>query len=244
MENPKKEIPKALIVGGALMALFYILPATGINIAMSTAEAEAAGITDAFAILLTTLGVNQAIIRAVVVLVGLMFIYTMVANIASWSFGVNSVAKYAAEDGSLPKVFAKTNSEGVPYMASMMNGIVASVIVVIGIILDVKVSESASNLFWTFFSLSLVTLLISYIPLFLAFLKLRKVDKTERVYKVPGGNAMLNMITYVPFILLILGVVFTMFGDFSGEYISANLPLIIGVVVSFIIEEILVSRVK
>lgn len=244
MENPKKEIPKALIVGGALMALFYILPATGINIAMSTAEAEAAGITDAFAILLTTLGVNQAIIRAVVVVVGLMFIYTMVANIASWSFGVNSVAKYAAEDGSLPKVFAKTNSEGVPYMASMMNGIVASVIVVIGIILDVKVSESASNLFWTFFSLSLVTLLISYIPLFLAFLKLRKVDKTERVYKVPGGNAMLNMITYVPFVLLILGVVFTMFGNFSEEYISANLPLIIGVVVSFIIEEILVSRVK
>jgi hypothetical protein len=55
---------------------------------------------------------------------------------------------------------------------------------------------------------------------------------------------MISIITYVPFILLILGVIFTLFGDFSKEYIIENLPLIIGVIISFIIEEILVSKVK
>ena len=243
MENPKREIPKALIIGGALMALFYILPATGINIAMTTEQAEVAGITDSFAILLTQLGMNADLVRIIVIVVGLMFIYTMVANIVSWSFGVNSVAKYSADDGGLPKVFSKTNKEGVPYMASIMNGVVATVVVVLGIILGV-VSEEASNLFWTFFSFSLVTLLISYIPLFPAFLKLRKTDKTKRSYKVPGGPAMLNIITWVPFVLLIAGVVFTLFIDFTWASIQANLPVIIGVIVSFIIEEILVSRVK
>jgi len=173
MENPKKEIPKALIIGGFLMALFYVLPATGINIAMSLEDAEASGITESFAILLTNLGVNADIIRGIVIAVGLMFIYTMVANIVSWSFGVNSVAKYSAEDGGLPKLFAKTNKQGVPHVASILNGVVASIILIVGLILG-EVSETASNLFWTFFSLSLVTLLISYIPMFLAFLKLRK----------------------------------------------------------------------
>ena len=243
MENPKREIPKALIIGGVLMALFYILPATGVNIAMSLEEAEAAGITDSFLILLTRIGLNADITRAIVIVVGLMFIYTMVANIVSWSFGVNSVAKYSADDGGLPKVFSKTNKEGVPYMSSIMNGIVASVIIIIGIILG-EVSESASNLFWTFFSLSLVTLLISYIPLFLSFIKLRKTDKTERVYRVPGGKVMTALMAYVPFILLVLSVIFTLFGDFSGEYINSNIPLIIGVVVSVIIQEILAARVK
>ena len=243
MENPKREIPKALIVGGALMALFYILPATGINIAMTMDQAEASGITESFMILLTKIGMNPDMVRIIVITVGLMFIYTMVANITSWSFGVNSVAKYSADDGGLPKVFSKTNKDGVPYMASIMNGIVASIIVILGIILG-EVSESASNLFWTFFSLSLVTLLISYIPLFLAFLKLRKTDKTKRVYKVPGNDFMIKLFTYVPFVLLILGVIFTLFGDFTSEYISSNMPLIVGVIVSFIIEEILVSRVK
>lgn len=243
MENPKREIPKALIIGGVLMALFYILPATGVNIAMTLEEAEAAGITDSFLILLTRIGVNADITRAIVIIVGLMFIYTMVANIVSWSFGVNSVAKYSADDGGLPKVFSKTNKEGVPYMSSIMNGIVASVIIIIGIILG-EVSESASNLFWTFFSLSLVTLLISYIPLFLSFIKLRKTDKTERVYRVPGGKVMTALMAYVPFVLLVLSVIFTLFGDFSKDYISSNIPLIIGVIVSVIIQEILAARVK
>jgi len=243
MENPKKEIPKALIIGGALMALFYVLPATGINIAMSLEDAEASGITESFMILLTKLGMNADLVRVIVIVVGLMFIYTMVANITSWSFGVNSVAKYSADDGGLPKIFSKTNKDGVPHMASILNGVVASVIIVIGIVLG-EVSETASNLFWTFFSLSLITLLVSYVPLFLAFLKLRKADKTERVYKVPGGEGFIKVFAIVPFILLILGIVFTLFGDFSGEYISENMPLIIGVVVSFVVEEILVAKVK
>jgi len=243
MENPKKEIPKALIVGGALMALFYVLPATGINVAMSLEDAEASGITESFMILLTKLGMNADFVIVIVIVVGLMFIYTMVANIVSWSFGVNSVAKYSADDGGLPKIFSKTNKDGVPYMASILNGVVASVIVVVGVVLG-EVSETASNLFWMFFSLSLVTLLISYIPMFLAFLKLRKTDKTERVYKVPGGEGFIKVFAIVPFVLLILGVIFTLFGDFSAEYINENLPLIIGVVVSLIVQEILAARVK
>ncbi|MDD6272810.1 MAG: APC family permease [bacterium] len=244
MENPKKEIPKALIIGGALMALFYILPATGINIAMSVEDAEVAGITDSFALLLTSLGVSSNVIRVIVIAVGLMFIYTMVANIVSWSFGVNSVAKYSADDGGLPKLFSKTNKDGVPYMVAIMNGIVAAVIVILGIILGQFGSESANNLFWTFFSLSLVTLLISYMPIFPAFLKLRKTDKTERPYKVPGNKIVLNIITWLPFVLLTLSVIFTLFIDFTWDSIKANLPLIVGVIVSLIIQEFLASRVK
>ena len=243
MEEPKKEIPKALIIGGSLMALFYILPATGINIAMSLEDAEAAGITESFMILMTKLGMNPDFVRIIVIMVGMMFIYTMVANIVSWSFGVNSVAKYSADDGGLPKIFSKTNKDGVPYMASIMNGVVATIIVVLGIILG-EMSETASNLFWTFFSLSLVTLLISYIPMFLAFLKLRKEDKKKRVYKVPGSDSFVKVFAIVPFVLLILGVVFTLFGDFSAEYINENMPLIIGVVVSLVVQEILAARVK
>ncbi len=243
MENPKRDIPKALIIGGTLMAIFYILPATGINISMSLEDAEVAGITESFAILLGNLGVSDVVIRAVVIVAGLMFIYTMVANIVSWSFGVNSVAKYSADDGGLPKIFSKTNKKGVPYMASYMNGIVATFIIIVGIILS-YVSDEASNLFWTFFSLSLVTLLLSYVPLFLAFLKLRKTDKTKRVYKVPGGSVMTKVFTFVPLVLLILSIIFTLFIDFTYESIMANLPLILGVVVSLIIQEILVSRIK
>ncbi len=247
MENPKKEIPKALIIGGLLMAIFYILPATGFNIALSpdvVAEMDPENVVEVLTNLFKAVGIGSSIIGGLVIVAGFMFIYTFIANIASWSFGVNEVAKYAAEDGSMPKVFAKTNKEGVPTTAAIINGIVASIIVIAGAVAN-TLSESIGAGFSLFFCLSWITLLVGYIPMFLAFLKLRKEDKDiERPYKMPGGQVMIKLAAIVPFVLLILGVVFTIFGDFSVEYIQDNIPLIAGVALSFVMEEILVARIK
>ena len=247
MENPKKDIPKALIFGGLLMAIFYILPATGFNITLAPEVVEnldPENVVEVLNTLFKTVGLNPVIVNSAVIITGLMFIYTFVANIASWSFGVNEVAKYAAEDGSMPAVFKKTNKEGVPYMASIMNGIVASVIIIGGVIANM-ISEDFSAGFSLFFCLSWITLLIGYIPMFLAFLKLRKTEpKTNRPYKVPGSNFMIHVAAIVPFVILILGVVFTLFGDFTMETIKGSIPLYAGVIISFICEEILVARIK
>ncbi len=247
MDNPKKDIPKALIFGGLLMAVFYVLPATGFNIALNpdvVAEMDPENVVEVLNTLFVSVGIAPALLKVLLIVCGLMFIYTFIANIASWSFGVNAVAKYAADDGALPKGFSKVNKEGVPVNAAIINGVVASVIVVGGVIANL-ISEDFGAGFSLFFCLSWITLLVGYIPMFLAFLKLRKTDpKTKRVYKVPGGEGMIKVLAIVPFIILVLGVVFTIFGDFSLEYIQDNIPLIVGVVISFIIEEILVARVK
>ena len=247
MDDPKKDIPKALIFGGLLMAVFYVLPATGFNIALSpevVANMDPENVVEVLTALFTAVGLSAATIKLIVIVAGLMFIYTFVANIASWSFGVNEVAKYAAEDGSLPKAFIPVNKEGVPYMASIINGVVASIIVVGGILASF-VSEDFEAGFSLFFCLSWITLLISYAPMFLAFLKLRATDsKTKRVYKVPGGNLMITIATWVPFVILVLGILFTLFGDFTSEYIMDSIPLYAGVILSFICEEILVARIK
>ena len=248
MDNPKKDIPKALIFGGLLMALFYILPATGFNIALPANEdwigAGAEIVVDVLTALFTAVGIGAGPMKLLIIVMGLMFIYTFIANIASWSFGVNEVAAYAAKDGSMPKMFAETNKEGVPTKAAYINGVVASAIVIFGIIANL-ISEDFGAGFGLFFCLSWITLLVGYIPMFLAFLKLRKVDADrERPYQAPFKGVMLKVAAIVPFILLIAGVVFTIFGDFSAEYISENVPLIAGVILSFIIEEILVARIK
>ena len=247
MENPKREIPKALIIGGLLMAIFYILPATGFNIALSpeiVASMDPENVVEVLSALFTTVGMSEALARLIIIIAGYMFIYTFIANIASWSFGVNEVAKYAAEDGSMPKAFKETNKEEVPYKASIINGIVASAIVIFGVVANL-ISEDFGAGFSLFFCLSWITLLIGYIPMFLAFLKLRKTDsKTSRVYKVPGNDLVIKIATYVPFIILILGIVFTLFGDFSQEFIMDSIPLYAGVILSFICEEVLVARIK
>ncbi len=247
MDDPEKDIPKALIIGGLLMAIFYVLPATGFNIALSSdvvSKMDPANVVEVLTTLFTAANLSILAIKTLVIICGLMFIYTFIANIASWSFGVNAVAKYAADDGSMPKIFQKTNKEGVPYMAAIVNGIVAAVIVVLGVVAG-EISEDFSASFSLFFCLSWITLLVGYIPMFLAFLKLRKEDpKAKRPYKVPGNDVMIKIMAIVPFVILIAGVLFTIFGDFSLGYLQDNIPLVAGVVLSFIIEEILVARIK
>ena len=247
MDNPKKDIPKALLVGGLLMAVFYILPATGFNIALSSdvvANMDPENVVEVLTTLFTTVGIGASLVKTLVYVGGFMFIYTFIANIASWSFGVNEVAKYAAEDGSMPKQFTKTNKEGVPSRAAIINGIVASAIVIFGAIAN-EISEGFGAGFSLFFCLSWITLLVSYVPMFLAFLKLRKTDsKATRPYKVPGGKVLITLMAWVPFIILIAGIVFTLFGDFTWAYIKDSYPLYAGVILSLILQEILVSRIK
>ena len=246
MDDPKSQIPKALIFGGLLMAIFYVLPATGFNIALDpdvVAQMDPENVVEVLRAFFTTVGMGEALCNTMIIVCGIMFIYTFVANIASWSFGVNEVAKYAADDGSLPKAFSPVNEEGVPYKAAIINGVVASVICVGGVIAS-EISEDFSAGFSLFFCLSWITLLVGYIPMFLAFLKLRKTEPDKkRPYKMPGSNGFVTCYTIVAFVLLVAGIVFTLFGDFTMDYLMENIPLIVGVVLSFILEEILVARI-
>ena len=57
-----------------------------------------------------------------------------------------------------------------PVGAAMMNGIVASVVVILAPILPNQ------DLFWSFFALNLVMFLLAYLPVFPAFLRLRSID--------------------------------------------------------------------
>lgn len=245
MNNPKRDIPKALLFGGLLMAIFYVLPATGFNIALDpdvVAEMDPENVVVVLTKFFGSVGFAGMGLKVMLVIFGLMFVYTFIANIASWSFGVNAVAKYAADDGTMPRIFKRTNKEGVASNAAIINGIVASLISIGGLYAYSR-SEAVGNAFDLFFCLSWITLLVGYIPLFLAFIKLRVTDKTERIYKVPGGPILVNIMAFVPFVILVLGIVFTIFGDFSLGYVEDSIPLIIGVIVSFTIEEILVARI-
>ena len=248
MTNPKKEIPKAIILGGILIAIFYLLPSFGIGVAIPLEELSTdTGLLDSYSTLLSIIGFSAGLSKAIIVIVGGLFIYTLVANISSWSFGVNSVVAYAAEDGTFPKSWAKRNKNGVPYVVSIWTGIVALIISVAGILIANFAPEGSeiTNLFWTFFSLSLVTLLLSYVPMFIAFLKLhKKGPQVKNGYWISGGKVKIALYGIVPFVLLLIALFFTLFPEFNLEMFAYNWPLIVGACVAIIAGEIMVYRMS
>lgn len=243
MENPGKEIPKAIILGGILIAIFYLLPSFGIGVAIPVDElAVSSGLLDSYQYLLGAIGASEAVIQATILIIGGLFIYTLVANISSWNFGVNSVIAYAAKDGIFPKSWSKRNKSGVPYVVSIWTGVVALIIALAGIAVGMWFPE-AEDLFWTFFSLSLVTLLCSYLPMFMAFIKLHKKGPQEKKgYWIKGGRLKIWLYGVVPFLLLIVALFFTIFPEFNVEMFEYNWPLIVGAALAIVIGEFLVYR--
>ena len=85
MEDPKKQIPQAIVIGGIAIAAIYMFSAFGIGAAIPTAEVSTdSGLIDAFMLLTGKEG--GIFISAVAVLFGL----TLFGNMISWSTGVLS----------------------------------------------------------------------------------------------------------------------------------------------------------
>ena len=234
MQEPRRQIPQAIVTGGIVIAAIYLFSAFGIGAAVPVRDISPdSGLIDAVSLM--TGGAGGTLVRVV----ALLFLVTLFGNMISWSMGVNSTAAYAADNGDMPAVFKKRWSKNdMPTGSALMTGIIASIIVVIGVVLTVVAPES--DLFWTFFSLNLVLFLMSYLPVFPAFLKLRKADPdTERPFRVPGGNGMLKVMAIVPMILIALSIAFTAI-PMSADAVAGTLPITIGAVVCIVLGELLI----
>ena len=171
--------------------------------------------------------------------VALLFLITLFGNMISWSMGVNSTAAYAAENGDMPAIFARRWAKNdMPIGSALTSGIVASVVCILGIIIELLSPDS--SLFWSFFALNLVMLLLSYAPVFPAFLRLREIDPdSERPFRVPGGRGMLRVLAYVPMALILISIFFTAVPlSMDSETLSGYLPITIGSILSIVIGEI------
>lgn len=201
MNKPEKDIPKAIILGGLSIAAIYLFASFGIGAAI-----PANSIDPDFGMMYAIK--NMVGESPIFGIIAIAFLLTLFANMASWSFGVNFVADYAAKHSNMPKIFAyESPKTGMPNGAALVDGIVASLALCLQLIPNEAISN---NIFWMLFSLNVVFLLISYVPMFPAFLKLRKVDaQRPRVFRFPfeGGLQMLMLV--IPAIELILCILAT-----------------------------------
>ena len=235
MKNPKTDIPKAIILGGIAIAAIYLFASFGIGAAIPAEEIDPDfGMIVA---VMTMVGENSWLF----IVISLVFLVTLFANMTSWSFGVNFVAEYGAKHNNMPAVFAiESKKTGMPAGAAIVNGVVATLALLIQLI---PIEEISTGLFWSIFSMNVCFLLLAYIPIFPAFLKLRKVDPNrERTYVVPFKGALLKIACVVPAIELVLAIIATVvpFGAIAeGTVGFVELFPLIGVVVGIVAGEVM-----
>jgi amino acid transporter len=171
MKDPQRDVPRVTLLTGLVIAVVYTFGILGILLAVP----------------LERLSLATGTWDTLVLLVGLGFLYACVANIVTWSLGVNRVAASAAAEGSAPRALGRLHPRfNTPYMAFVIQGVLATAL----LLGNALMSSRSDNVFWMVFKLSGVCFLVSYLLVFPAFvvLRYRRPDQ-PRPYRMPGGAA-------------------------------------------------------
>jgi len=183
MKEPQRDVPRVVLLSGAIICVVYMLGALGILLVVPLEKLSLlTGTWDALALLGQQWGRAGA---ALTLALGIGFLYACIANVVTWSLGVNRVAAAAAEDHMAPALLGRLHPRfKTPYVAFVIMGAVSTALLVGNALL----SSNPSNVFWMIFKLSSLCLLLCYLMMFPAFLALRHTRPDQpRPYRLPGG---------------------------------------------------------
>ncbi|MGD9344325.1 MAG: APC family permease [Candidatus Aminicenantes bacterium] len=184
LDNPRKNIPKAIFLAGILIAFLYILSAFGMLAIFRADEINiVTGISDAFrALVLRTMGQEFVGLYYFLIIVFLLSLYTFVF---AWAYGANCVIAETGLDKKVKILGHKHPKHESPDYAFVIMGIIATVLIVgnsIGM-------PNIQQIFWTIFALSSVIFLLPYCVMFPAVLRLRRLyPDRDRPYIIPFGK--------------------------------------------------------
>ena len=208
MENPSKNIPRAIIIVMILVSAVYILiQAVSIGVLGSALANDVTPVATASS---RFLGSGGGILVSLGILVSIIGI-----NIAS-SFSSPRMAVALANDGLLPKVIGKYNKLNTPYVA-----IILTVILTIPIALSGSFTELAL--------ISAISRFAQYLPTCLAVPVLRwKKPGIKRSFKIPFGPV-------IPIIAVLVSI-WILFQSTTQEIIWGLGGLIIAIPLYFIMK--------
>ena len=228
MNNPRRDVPRAILVSGLIIIVLYTLATVALLTAFPASEIDVVeGLVDSLLVFFGDTGSGAVIAMCL----GVGALYTFFANGVTWALGCNRAAAEAAIEGELPKVFGKEHPVyETPVGAAVLMGIVSTVILATYGIL----ATTNADLFWALFAFSAVIFLLPYIGLVLAFREMRRRDPDrERPFRVPGGPFAANLLSLVCAVILAIAIFFFIYAPGEG----VQLPVLTGAVVVLLLGE-------
>lgn len=180
VKNPQKDYPKALlystsIILGSLifasLAIAIVIPAKQLNLI--------SGMLEAFEYFFAAFH-----LKWLMPVIALMIIVGAVGGVSAWLLGPAKGLLIAAEDGSLPAIFKKTNKHNTPVTILFLQGILFSLLCLLFLWMP-----SVNSSFWLLSDITAVLSLLVYVMMFSAGIYLRyRYPHVRRAFTIPCGK--------------------------------------------------------
>ncbi|WP_339463369.1 APC family permease [Pseudomonas sp. EA_105y_Pfl2_R69] len=182
MRNPRRDIPRAVLVAGLLIAAFNVFGTLGVLAAVPTEQTD---VTKIFAESLYQMYGHDGLGGAFASLIACFVLFTLFTNMVTWSMGTNRAAVAAARAGELPALFGVVHPR---YQTPIGPALLASAVSIVVMLVYGLVANSAEELFWTLLSIFAMIFMLPYVLMCLAFIKLRLSDPRPRAFRMPLGT--------------------------------------------------------
>ncbi len=187
MDNPQKDIPRAIYVSGLISFLAYGIPILGVVLILSTDQlSNVAGFVAAYQFASSSvLGGAAPFFNH---LAALAMVFVLLSSGTTWLMGSDRLMAIGALAGSGPKQLGYFSTRfGTPILVNVTSGLIATIFMYITFFVT---GGSLHGYFAAVLGLVISTTTFSYILIFPALLTLRrKYPNVPRPFVVPGGNA-------------------------------------------------------
>lgn len=165
VKDPKRTIPLSTMIGTCVAGVVYILSCTAISGMFPAADMAASGAPFSMAMGHICAGLPFA--QWVPKIVSAVTAFACLASLGSWMMLVSQAGMRASNDGTLPEIFGRQNSKGVPVAGLILASIMMSALLVVLTIISQKGSTQS-----LFGSICDIAVLLTLPPYFYSSLNL------------------------------------------------------------------------
>ncbi len=230
VDNPRRTYPRAVALGALLMLLSMIPVSLAVAVVIPNSQLSLlSGVSATFKAYFAPWGMEW-VVTTMSIMIG---IGGIVASV-TFMLGPAQGMLEAAHQGQIPAYFKKVNRKGAPVRLLVTQGILVTVVSLVFV-----VTPSVSSSFWLIIVMNTQGLLVMYVLMFAAGVKLKySHPHVHREFKVPGGNAGMWLVAGIG-IIFAVGVLIVGFipppqiGNMS--IFTFELILFAGIIIMFVL---------
>src|SRR5688572_11586642 len=188
--NPRKTIPRSIVLSGIAITAIYILSSASILVAVPASEmAERSGIADAVEVVTSRLGFS-----GIGAIIALLLVIGAIAGTSSWIAGAARVPFAAGVDSVMPRAFARLHDKyRTPHVALIIQGFATTALFLASVFISVGGGATTiQEAYDIMVNLTILVYFLPYLYLFASFLRLRSIDRDlptdDNTVTLPGGH--------------------------------------------------------
>ncbi len=209
VENPSRDFPRAMIWTAVGVLLVMVMGSLAVALVIpQQALSLTTGVIESFAVFFKALHCGWLVpVLGVCILIG------GFSAVSAWLLGTSRCLFACAEDGMLPKVFARLNQHGAPVNLLLIQGVIVTVLSSVYVLF-----QSVESSYWLLSAMTSQLALVVYVMLFLSAIVLRKRrPDVPRPCKIKG-------LPLIALIGLCITVLVGIFGFFPPSQLHIDSP--------------------